>query len=270
MTTSFKNQIVGLVRFSFATKGDFYPGFDTVEAMENFLFDPARLARRFHLFESLCLPALRQQTDQDFTCLFLVGANMPKRWQDHLQDLLAPLPSARICLQQPETHYSAIRRAFATVAGTGYTHRTSFRLDDDDAFDNGYVARLRSHASGFAPLCDAGQPFALAFNRGFYIELKDGDNDIYDATERTPLSVGAALVTPISYHDNIYVRNHRALPQFFDAYSDATSHVFLRSIHRDNKSDPHFSGARRKMPPEKVAQAIRDHFGRDVADLRKL
>ena len=267
----FKNQVVGLIRFSYAAEGDFYPGFDTITEMEAFLFNKQRLKRRFALFEKYTLPALRRQTDPDFTCIFLVGLRMPDDYLDRLRTLVADLPCARLVVAPPAPHYSAIKKAFATVAtNAGITHLTTFRLDDDDAFDDTHIARLKSTALRLSTAVDMTRPLALAFNLGIYVEIAEDLIQIFDAAERTPLSVGAALVAPKGFADNIYFCNHRALPQFFNTYSNAADHVFLRTIHRDNKSKPHFSGHQGKLSEPQLRAVLREKFGHDYDDLQRL
>jgi hypothetical protein len=268
MSTPLSVQIIGLVRFSFVATGDFYPAFKTPESLAEFLFDQGRLRRRFKLFEKICLPNLARQTDQNFTCIFLTSRDLPIEWRERLDALLVPFPWARVVALPPGNHYPSIRQAFDTVPPDGSTHRLTFRLDDDDAFDLTHIARLRDLALRLLPVLGVEIPLALGFNRGLYAELKKGDNDIYDAGERVPLSVGAALVTPIASRENVYRQNHRALAEFYNTFSEATSHVFLRTTHRDNKSDPHFSGHQRALKDEEIDRILSENFGIDPVKLR--
>lgn len=266
----FRNQIVGLIRFSLVTTGDFYPGFETVEAMQGFLFDEARLTRRFAMFEALCLPCLARQSDQDFTVIVLTAETLPEHWRRRLDALLAPYPWARVVTMPPMLHYPAIKAAFQELPSEGFSHRTSFRLDDDDAVDLGHIARLRRLAATLQGVQAPDRPMALGFNRGFYLRFRGGRNEIFDARERTPLSVGAALVAPVGYPDNVYVRNHRALAQYFDCWSDAESFVYLRTLHQDNKSNPHFSGNQRELDQGATNRILREAFGFRPAELKAL
>lgn len=266
----FKTQIVGLTRFSLVTLGDFYPGFDSVESLERFLFDEGRLERRFGMFEALCLPSLAGQSDQDFVFVFLVSESLPDKWRHWLDAQVISYPWARVVAVPPSKHYPAIRSGFESVPTDGYSHRTTFRLDDDDAVDLGHVARLRRLSAAVQGLSHSSRPVALGFNRGFYLQFQDGRNEIFDARERTPLSVGSALVAPVDYPENVYLHNHRALPQFFDCWSDAETFVYLRTLHRDNKSNPHFSGSRNEIQDPDVNRILRDNFGFRPGELRKL
>lgn len=266
----YRNQIVGLIRFSLLTTGDFYPGFSGPEALAAFLFDPARLARRFALFEALTLPTLAAQRDRGFRCIVLTSQALPGPWVERLRALLAPHPWAELRLAEAGPHYQSIRAAFAALPTGGASHRTSFRLDDDDAVDLDYVARLRRLAERVQAVPEAPGPVGLGFNRGLYLDLSGRRPDLFDARERTPVSVGAAIVAPIAWPENVYLYNHRALAQFRCSWYDAENIVFLRSLHGDNKSKPHFSGSQREMTEAAARQALRERFGLRPGALRGL
>ena len=264
-------QIVGLVRFSFVTTGEFYPGFSTPKDLSAFLFKEGRLKRRFRLFEKICLPSLAAQTDQNFTCIFLTSEDLPEHWRARLDAALAPYPWARVVSTKPGQHYPTITNAFDTVEPDGSTHRVTFRLDDDDAFDLGHIARLRDQAERYLPVHGPDLPLALAYNRGIYVTMNKGeDNEIFDAIERAPLSVGAALVMRAGERENVYRQNHRALPAFYNCCSDANEWVFLRTIHQDNKSSPHFSGEAGKLSLDTLGPILSERFGFDPEMLLRL
>ncbi len=264
------NQVVGLIRFSFATIGNFYPGFDTIEDMEGFLFAEDRLERRFALFEAYCLPSLRQQTDQDFTCILLVGANMPDPWKQRLRETTAGIPCVSIVEAEPQHHYSGIKNAFRDVPHQGYTHRTTFRFDDDDAIDDQFVERLKDMAPRVAMIGGEDNPASIAHNLGFYLERREDKTLVYPTCERTPLSVGAALIAPVSYRENIYRVDHRQLPQYFNAYSDTQHYAYVRTIHQDNKANPHRTGLKLELPNKEIDALLSERFGRKLGDFKHL
>ncbi|ETD90101.1 glycosyltransferase [Rhodobacter capsulatus] len=270
MSEDFRNQIVGLIRFSFVTTGDFYPGFDSVEDMKAFLFDEARLERRFRLFEGICLPTLKAQTDPDFTCIFLVARDFPKPWRRRLDKLLDGLPFVQIVEKPPMNHYQGIREAFAEVPSAGFTHRTSFRLDDDDAVNLTFIATLRGLAAKVHAIPDKDEPIGISFNRGLYLTYSKKGTSYQRAVERTPLSIGTALLAPVSFAGNIYAYNHRALGQVHNIWMDQQDIVYLRTLHRDNKSNPHFSGSMEPVEPKRAAVLLRQKFGFDFDTIEKL
>lgn len=266
MPQEFKNQTVGLIRFSYVAKGGFAKTFESDEEAQEFLYDPARLERRFELFEKMCLPSLLGQSDPDFTCVVLTGDSLPGPARKRLQEHMGKLADGRLISLPPKPHYGAMKNALRKVDIGEATHRTTFRLDDDDALDTGYVARLKTRAAQLKDMA-GGEPVAIAFNHGFYVRKEPSGNKIFDATERTPLSVGTALVCPADHPDNVYARNHRFLPQFFDTYSDVRTPSWVRTIHQDNDSDPFINGRSGDMAADEIAEALKKGFAQSYGAL---
>lgn len=238
--------------------------------MRAFLYDEARLERRYRLFEGICLPSLAAQSDSDFAVAFLVSNDLPKTWRKRLDRLLAPHPWAQVIERPAMNHYPAITEAFAEVPGAGYTHRTTFRLDDDDAVGLDYIKTLRSLCDRLRAIPAEDVPIGIAFNKGLYLTYSKQGTEYHKASERTPLSVGTALMAPVGFDKNIYAYNHRALGQFHDTWLDQGEFQFLRTLHQDNKSNPHFSGAKDALPDQRAASILKRKFGLDKEKLDAL
>ena len=250
------NQIIGLLRFSYPSIGGFRKKHDTAEEAEAFLYDPGRLARRIALFERFTVPCLRRQTDPDFTMLILIGETMPQEFKDALLGLVEDIPQVSVLAYPSLAHYRAMRKAYEEVPRSDATHRTTFRLDDDDAVGKDFIKHLRHWADRLAD--DA--PTAIAFNKGLYVDYTQEPPEIFDATEKTPLAVGTALTVPMGHPENIYRRNHRILAQFYNTFSEAETPCYIRTVHQDNGSTPAFSGRTREMPIEEIVHVLKDQF----------
>lgn len=260
MTTKFQNQIIGLMRFSYPSKGGFVKSDDDPEVLETRLYDPARLERRFQLFERLTMPSLLAQSDTDFAMIFLIGRSLPDVWRDRLHDAIAPLAGARVVALTSLPHYLAVRRAFAMAEQDSATHVTGFRLDDDDALDRDHIARMRRTVAALLPVAGMDAPLVTGSNRGYFLERKPGGNTIFEVVEKTPIGIGLAMTTPKGVQENIFRRNHRFCGQYYNTYTDANVPAFIRTVHSDNDSDPHASGKIEKCSWEDAAPLIEAHF----------
>ena len=263
----YEPRIVGLVRFSYPARGGFARSFESDEEARAFLYDPERLARRLALWEAMCLPSLEAQTDARFTLLVLTGQALPPAVRERLEAGLAGLPDGRLVALPPKPHYSALKAAFAGVERRGESHVVSFRLDDDDALARDYVARLRRSTHRVLRVSGWDRPVVMAFNRGLYVDL--GKGEIFDAVERTPMSVGTAMAAPAGHKDNVYARNHRLLPEFYDTWQESTTPMWLRTIHRDNDSTPTVAGRSGTLDAGGIDGALR-RFAQDRASLAGL
>lgn len=264
---TFKNRLAGLIRFSYPALSGFTAKSPDVETLEATLYARPRLERRFALFETLALPSLVGQTDQGFETLVLVGENLPRWAYDRLKAGLAPL-DARIIALPPMHHYPAIQKAYASLPGGPGSHLTSFRLDDDDALDTGHVARLRRVAQGIAAF--TATPFAIAHNRGLFVDLTGPAPRFTEATEKMPLGIGLALCAPVAETDTIFRRNHRLLPQFLTTFSDATEMAYLRSVHDGNDSSAHTTGVVTDRTAAEIDAILADRFTTGRAALNSL
>ncbi|MEM6620120.1 MAG: glycosyltransferase, partial [Pseudomonadota bacterium] len=214
------NQIIGLVRFSYISKGGFAHSHDPQQEQERFIYDPARLERRFSLFEKLCLPGLKYQSDQDFKVIFLITQSFPRLWRDRLEEAVAGWAPGLVMAKPFMPQFRAIRACYEETVREDVPFTTTFRLDDDDMLDRDFIARLKRVSLPLTGVKGDGAPVIISFNRGVYLEIGAKGNRIFDACERTPLSVGTGMITPTGARENVYSRNHRKLAAFFTAYSD--------------------------------------------------
>ncbi|MCB1404996.1 MAG: hypothetical protein KDK01_01730 [Rhodobacteraceae bacterium] len=266
---AFQNRIVGVVRFSFPALTGFASIPREAEAAKAVLYHPDRLARRFALFEALTLPSIQAQTDPDFQLGFVIGDDFPAPWRQRLESLLAQVPQAFLFPHAPAPNFRATHAAFKAADLTGATHLTSFRLDDDDAVDRKFIARLRHQAKSLYPLCRH-SPYVISQNRGFYAETGEMGGDVYDVQERTPIGIGVALVAGVKSGHTVFIYNHRDLAERYNAYADAVTPAFVRSVHRDNDAKPHVAGSKRLIGQDEVRALIAQHFPFTVDDLKRL
>ncbi|SIT79307.1 glycosyltransferase [Pontibaca methylaminivorans] len=263
-------RIVGLLRFSILAPTYNTERFDSLEAVAAHLFSPERMALRFHLFERLCLPSLVAQSDPDFDAVVLTARAMPERFRSRLRAILEPYPNLHFRAVGEGRHYGLLRRGYESVPLEGAGHRVMFRLDDDDALDRGFIARLRRLAEGLLPVLGPQTPFIIAQNRGFYLRAAGRETEVFDTTERAPLSTGAALVAPAGFPHNPYRFNHRKYAQHFSTFTDISEPAFIRTIHRDNKSDPAQMGLTRQMDADAIEAELRHRFGFGISELEAI
>jgi len=262
-------QISVLIRFSYVAETGVRAALGGTDAARALLYDPARLERRFALFEALALASLLRQTDRDFTAIFLVGADFPVQYRQRLERLVAPLADPRIVALPPLPMFRATRRSFTQTLRPGHTHLTTARLDDDDALSLDTIARLRA-MTGPALALSRADPVAIAFNNGLFLEVGASQNRVYQVVERAPLGIAAALVAPIGHSDTIFSRNHRHLGQFYNLYTDATIPSFIRSVHADNDSEPYASGRVIGLTDTEAQAILRAGFAQTLEGLHAI
>lgn len=254
-------QIVGVCRFSYlATRGWKKTAPHDVDTTAKTLLDPERLARRFEMFESLCLPSVAGQTDADFTLAMVVADALPPEWRARLEAAVAPYPNIRLHSFKPLLMPDAVTRALRRTVAKDGPPVVQFCLDDDDALSVNYVARLREMATSVLTSRLAGQlPIALNAPRG--LSLGDaGDGLILTETFAPYLALGLAVVTDPTIPVNLYTWPHRRVPTRMIALSDPGPMSWINGLHGHHDSQGVVKGRRHGVSPERLTGFIADEF----------
>lgn len=160
-------QTIGICRFSYPGEGGFQVTHNSLQDRMDYLYAPARMAERFATFETMMLPPLRAQTDDDFTLLIVIGDSLPAHSRDRLEAAVEHMPQAVITAKPPGPHRKVMQDAINDVRRTGTDPCLQFRMDDDDAVALDYIARLRDVAHDVAPFAAGQRHIAIDFNQGF-------------------------------------------------------------------------------------------------------
>ena len=257
---AFRHEIAGVVRFSYPAKTGYAISTDDEAALEAVLYEPGRLDRRFRLFERLTVPSLVSQTDADFRTILLVGHRMPDAALSRLETAIRPLRGAMILPLPALNHYDATRQAFTAAGSPGMTHLTGFRLDDDDALDRGFIARLRLVVDGLLASLAPERGIVVGHNRGLFLHLSTAEPQIYEVVEKLPIGIGLSMTVKAGTNENIFRRNHRLLPQYYSTFTDAVTPSFIRTIHSDNDSEPYASGQVNRLGERTIRRILDQHF----------
>ncbi|AHM03931.1 hypothetical protein roselon_01549 [Roseibacterium elongatum DSM 19469] len=166
-------QVQGLCRFSFPCTGGFKKYHEDLEERRAALYSPIRLDQRLTWFEHVALPALRAQTDKDFTLHLLLGEDFPQPWRDRLMRLIADLPQIVPVFRAAGDHRSVCREVLWAGRDPQAATVAEFRLDDDDAVAVNYVQSLRRNWPRVRKLVSATGRLALDQGKGMVLEACD-------------------------------------------------------------------------------------------------
>ncbi|MEO0939910.1 MAG: putative rhamnosyl transferase [Pseudomonadota bacterium] len=261
-------QIIGLCRFSYPAIGGFQVEHDSYEERIRFLWAEARLEERFRLFETVALPCLRAQTDQNFDLLLLIGEDFPKHHADRLHDLVADIPQVQIIKRPPRPSRELSKELLNAARRDPSKECIQFRHDDDDACAVDFIEKLRAGAREVRPLLKNHRAVALDWNRGYVAEVGA------EGIAATPI-FRQFYVSALGVHIQgncavtIHNFNHEKLPQFLPCVSFPDADMFMRTHNGYNDS------RQKKVKPVPVApltaeqeQLFRDRFAVDVDRVR--
>ncbi len=262
-------QVIGLCRFSYPALGGFQIEHDSIEARRAFLYAEARMEERFALFEGFTLPALRAQTDPDFTFLIVVGDDLPAQYRARLDALTAGMPQVVIQSRPPGRHRDVMQEAINSVRADPDAPCLQFRLDDDDAVACSYIEALRLAADEHHKLLRSERHIAIDFNQGFL--ARPSMNGIEAAPSSTRFMT-AALALLIAPNVKLTVMNfsHSRLQRFMSCVIMGGVDMYVRSHNtfNDSRMGKH-PMEMHPLTPELEAH-FKDTFAIDTNDIRRL
>ncbi|MDO5632231.1 MAG: glycosyltransferase [Paracoccus sp. (in: a-proteobacteria)] len=261
-------QMLGLCRFSYVGLRGYQTEHITVEERRAFLYDPARLARRWFLFTRIALPAWQAQTDPDFTLVVMTGPDLPEPYLSRLHELCATIPQLRLALVPPmDRHLPACLAAVQPYIDLSADVIGHFRHDDDDAVAVDYIAKARADFAPVEGLWSREGLMSLDHSRGFM--LRAGADGVH-LIPRICHNMGVALtifarpdqpVTALHY-------DHSKLGKWMPGVSITRPLMFLRTLHDDSDSGSDM-GPGHPWPanPEQYPAQLRRRFRINLDDL---
>ena len=146
--------VIGICRFSFCGNGDWaaYSAIDAdtdidllrLEQAER-LYDDARMALRFHLFETFLLPSLKAQKDPNFVLIVLTSDIMPGKYLKRLRALCESDARLLLIVSDETTVHEALMPEIKRLNSFLSRPLVQFRIDDDDCLSADYVRELRRY-----------------------------------------------------------------------------------------------------------------------------
>jgi len=262
-------QVIGLCRFSYPAIGGFQVEHDTLEERIAYLYGHARLEERFRLMETVALPCIKAQTDEDFELIIVVGDQLPKVHSDRLHDITADIPQVRIVAEPPRKQRLVMKEIFNKARKDPSKPCLQFRHDDDDAFAVDFVERLRAASDDAAALTAQHRAVTFDWNKGMVAEFgKDGiaSTDIF--RQLYP----AAMGMQIRGNNPLTIMNfaHEKIARFMPVVSYADPQMFVRSHNSSNDS--------RQKPVKKIpvtpvdaekTKQFKDRFAIDIKDIQR-
>lgn len=229
-------QTIVFCRFSYPAEGGFQVEHDSIDARRAFLYAPDRMEQRFALFEHLCLPGLKAQTDPDFDFVVLVGTCLPTSYLARLRALLADMPQARIIARDPAPH----RHICQSVLNAARKHINQpclqVRHDDDDALAVDFIARLRKATTDCAALVLGNKLVGFDWNRGYTLCRSDLHPFEITETVNPYLGVAQALAVQGGVRQSVMNFAHSRINRFMPTVTFTDAPMYLRAHHGSNDS----------------------------------
>ncbi len=240
-------QVIGLCRFSYPAYGGFQIEHDSIEERRAYLYNPDRLEERFRLFETTTLPCFKEQTDEDFQLLVVLGECLPKPALDRLHDLTAGVKQIRIIAREPMRQRRVMKEVLNAARQDPDAPCLQFRHDDDDAVSVDFIERLRSASEDGKGLIEKNKTVAIDYNNGFLARF--GPDGILAAQKFQPL-LGVGLGMYVRGGCDLTIMNfaHHRIGNFMPVISYPDAPMWVRTLNQFNDS-PHARNNRAELSP---------------------
>ncbi|WP_093034640.1 putative rhamnosyl transferase [Ruegeria marina] len=228
-------QVIGLCRFSYPALGGFQVEHETIDERISYLYAEDRLEERFRLMETVALPCLREQTDQEFELIIVIGDSLPKLHCDRLHELTADMPQVRIVSEPPRPQREVMKELLNEARKDPSRPCLQFRHDDDDAVSVDFIERLRQTVRDCPGLIRDNRTMAVDYNRGYVAEV--GAHGI-SATETVRSLYVAALGMYVAGNCSLTIMNfaHEKIGRFMPVVSLSDTPMWVRTHNGYNDS----------------------------------
>lgn len=228
-------QMIGLCRFSYPALGGFQVEHETIDDRIAFLYQDDRLEERFQLMETVALPCLRAQTDQNFEMILLIGDSLPKRHVDRIHDITADIKQITIVTEPPKPHRPLMKALINGARKDPSKPCLQFRHDDDDAISVDFFERFRMAVNDVPGLLTRAKTVAFDWNRGHIVEMNSAG---ISATDTVRNLYVAALGMYVRGNCPLTIMNfrHGILDQFMPTVTFTDRPMWVRSHNGYNDS----------------------------------
>ncbi len=262
-------QALGILRFSYAATGGFQVTHNSPQERLKYLFSPARIEERFMLFEHVTLPAIKAQTDPDFTLVIVTSQAIPETYLERLFALVDGIPQIALVLKRPLKHRQAMRRSVRPYKDNTADIIAHFRLDDDDAVAVDFIERTKAGFIKCQQSYDLYQKCALDFNHGYELNIGGSQCSIRKQKMKTA-TAGLVAYLPPSEPQTIMNFPHHRIQEFMPVITDVTPDMFVRSFNSFNDSP---KARTRPVPDDPISQkhikAFAERFKISIPDILK-
>lgn len=264
-------QVIGLCRFSYPALGGFQVEHETIDERRAYLYAPERMEDRLRTFETIALPGLKAQTDQNFDFLIVVGTCLPAVYRAQLEAMISDMPQAKIVAEEPARHRPVMKKIInAHLRSGSELPSLQFRHDDDDAVAVNFVERFRDAASDCSGLIAKSPTVGIDFNRGF--SARPTANGMRATPSFMPY-YGVALGMAVAPYQDQTIMNfgHNKINQVMPTVTFSDEDMFVRGHNDFNDSRQKANVKRVNLEPLDAAGEMhfKERFAIDSDQVRR-
>ena len=246
---------VGLCRFSYPCLGRFQITHDSIEDRIAYLYGKERMEERFRFFETLTLPSIANQTDDDFTLVILIGEQLPDIYRERLLAAVAHHANIVVVQRPPLAYKTAMESVFSEIIGEHRGPTAQFRLDDDDAVGKDFIRLSKAYFRDGSAVFERERRLAIDFHQGWVLGLTPGGATVQKVSK--PLWAPGLMC--FLYGDapkTVMHFPHHLIAKHMIVHSHREANMFIRGASATSDSQL----PKRLLPKEKISEHQRRLF----------
>ncbi|WP_052466915.1 glycosyltransferase [Psychroserpens damuponensis] len=187
------------------------------------------LQHRFNLFETYCLPSIKQQTNLNFKWLVCFDAETPEIFKQKIKNLEESFVNfVPIYIENSTTFHDVILETIKSYYKAHTTHIITSRLDNDDSLHQNYIETIQNN---FTPKAS----FIIDVINGYQLNLKTHNTPAIREIE-TAFNPFISLIE--GAHNCVTVLNRKHLDWHTNPHKTiADQPLWMQVIHKKNISN---------------------------------
>ncbi|MCC3762509.1 putative rhamnosyl transferase [Glycomyces sp. TRM65418] len=174
------------------------------------VFNEQWLEYRWQLFETLALPSIDAQSARDFIWVLGIDRDMPRRFRERLDGLVAERPYLRLLELELFDDFEPRFQRWCAEASKGFAHVLTTRIDNDDAIHRELLAEVQRTGRGLLAGGSA-LPAAITAATGYQWVPATGQG--FRAYHYSH-SIGTSVLESSDALTTVYGKNHRKVPDW--------------------------------------------------------
>lgn len=185
------------------------------------------LTERFRLFETFCLPSVKNQSDQDFRWCIYFDITTPAVYRDKIEQIAAAYPVIRLFYIDG---IEALQPAFQSSVRSTVDADTKFvitsRLDNDDLLHRDFIKEIKRL---FQPVHQT----VIDIRCGYQLCIENKQAELRYLTNR--FNPFISLIEDVSKSETVLSRMHRAWEEAEHIIVVDDQRLWIELVHQSNK-----------------------------------
>lgn len=182
---------------------------------------------RWHLFETYCVPSVKNQTNTNFTWLVFFDTNTDNFYKEKIKDLSISFPNFQaVFIDSMNVFQKSIQSAILNAIPNAQQQIITTRLDNDDIIHRCFIEKI--------------QELAINVPHGTVVDLRKGyqmELDKKTTFRKINLSFNPfiSVVEDADKLQTIISKTHEQWQKATNVKSDTDNYLWIQVIHQSNK-----------------------------------